>query len=157
MAAADRLVPRTAPRAASRAAGPSLAFALALGACATPAYAPCPVDAAPLPEDAFARCQATVRRLYGGVAEADAATCRVQSVWTPVADPPGERRATVFRDDAAPDDLAVIVELRWLSVPWLGLPQWTTARGDAAAERELANALREALTPSPPRIAERSR
>ena len=38
-----------------------------------------------------------------------------------------------------------LVELRRLSAPMLAEPQWTAVRGDADAERELAEALADAL------------
>lgn len=122
-------------------------LAVALAACASPPYAPCPVELEQaLPADAFDRCRDVLLREYGAIAEADAAAFRLQTRWQPIADPPGERRATVFLDPDAPvTDLAVVVELRWLSTPWLGVPEWTVARGDAPAERELAGALRDAL------------
>ncbi len=109
---------------------PLAAFALA--ACASPPYAPCPVELEePLPADAFTRCRDLLLREYGGFAEVDAAAFRLQTRWLPVADPPGERRATVFLDrGAGATDLAVVVELRWLSIPWFGVPGWTVARGD---------------------------
>src|SRR5688572_1891248 len=121
-----------------------------LAACGTPPYAPCPVELQdPLPADAFLRCREVLVREFGGIAEADAAAFRIQTRWQPVADPPGERRATVFLDRGAPSpDLAVIVELRWLTIPWFGVPAWSEARGDQAAERALASALREALEPT---------
>ncbi|MGB3969178.1 MAG: hypothetical protein WBO45_20760, partial [Planctomycetota bacterium] len=107
----------------------ALAFAALLTACASAPYAPCPVACdQPLPADAFARCRRTLERTYGGLAASDEVGFRLQTVWTPVADPPGERRATVFRADDAPADLAVVVELRWLTVPWFGLPGWTGPR-----------------------------
>jgi len=119
-------------------------------ACAAPRYAPCPVGlAGALPADAFAVCREVLRQRYGDVAVADVDTFRLQSGWVPVQDPPGERRATIVRDDSgrAPD-LAVVVELRRVSVPLLGAPGWTTPRGDDAAERDLAQALRAALAPA---------
>ena len=57
----------------------------------------------------------------------------------------GERRASVYRDPGRGRSLAVVVELRRLSTPILGWPRWTEPRGDAASERVLAAALREAL------------
>lgn len=123
----------------------ALAATLA-GACASVPYAPCPVGLAGLPPDAFARCLDVLQQRYGPLVVADAGAFRLQSGWQASVDPPGERRATVFRDGGA--DLAVVVELRWLSLPVVGLPGWTEPRGDAAAERELAAALRVALAPA---------
>jgi hypothetical protein len=127
-----------------------LAFVcLFAGACATSAYEPCPVECVqPLPADAFTRCRDLLQRTYGGIAMSDEATFRLQTGWSPIADPPGERRATVFRDTEADNDLAVVVELRWVTVPVFGLPSWTEPRADDAAERELAGALRKALEPT---------
>jgi hypothetical protein len=126
------------------------AFVAALAvvaACASPPYAPCPVElAAPWPDDAFTRCRAVLLRDYGALAIDDAARFRLQTTWVPVAEPVGERRATVFCGDPhARDGLVVVVELRRVSVPWFGTPGWSEPRGDHAAERELANALALAL------------
>jgi hypothetical protein len=125
----------------------AIAF-LALAACTAGPYEPCPVVAAgSLPPDAFGRCRAVIQSMYGPLAVADAERFLLQSEWAPVAEPVGERRASVFRDDAHDGDLAVVVELRRLTTPWLGLPEWSTARGDSPAERDLAAALRAALQP----------
>jgi len=129
--------------------GRSLAEAALLAAlsaaCATPAYAPCPVELpGALPADAFGRCRDVLLRTYGDLAIADESAFRLQTGWQPVREPPGERRATVFREAGA-SGLAVVVELRWLSVPWIGMPAWTEPRGDDTAERELARLLHEAL------------
>jgi len=119
------------------------ALAAALAACAGPRYAPCPVELdGPLPPDAFATCQRVLGTRYGVLAVVDPERFLMQSPWVPVGDPPGERRASVFRDGGG---LAVVVELRWLTSPLVGLPGWSPARGDAAAERELAETLRSAL------------
>lgn len=124
-----------------------LAVATAAG-CRTPAYAPCPVElAAPLPADAFQRCRDVLRQRYGRLEVVDAGAFRLQSGWSAIQDPAGEQRATVFREDAAGEnELVVVVEVRWPAVPLLGAPSWTGPRGDAAAERELAALLRDALT-----------
>lgn len=140
MAGADRRAPVLS----------ALTFAALAVACATPAYAPCPVECVqPLPADAFARCRGVLQSTYGAIAESDEATFRLQTGWLPIADPPGERRATVFRDTDAGNDLAVVVELRWITMPVVGLPSWTEPHGDDAAERELAAALRSALEQRP--------
>ena len=120
-------------------------LAALLAACAAPAYAPCPVElSGALPADAFGRCRDGLLRTYGDLAIADERAFRLQTEWQPVREPPGERRATVFREAGA-SGLAVVVELRWLSVPLIGVPAWTEPRGDDTAERELARLLREAL------------
>ncbi len=125
-------------------------LALLLVACRSGGYAPCPVEVrGGLPADAFARARAVLQQQYGRLAVVDEASFLLQTPWVAVEDPPGERRASVFRDPQAPDDdLAVVVELRWVSVPAFGLPDWSPPRGDAAAERELAAVLREALNPA---------
>src|SRR5262245_54517533 len=121
----------------------ALLFAALVPACAMAPYAPCPVDVpAPLPADAFARCREVILRNYSGLVVADAVGFRLQTDWTPVADPQGERRATLYRETGTTDGgLVVVVELRWLSAPWFGTPNWTEPHGDAAAERELAQQL----------------
>ncbi len=124
----------------------AIGFLLAAAGCAAPAYSPCPVQCgSDLPTDAFARCRSVLRQQYGELAVADESHFLIQSAWLPIADPPGERRASVFAESASPGELVVVVELRWLSIPWFGLPSWTDPRGDAAAERALAEALRDAL------------
>ena len=117
---------------------------LALAACAGLPYAPYPLDlASGLPPDAFPRCQDVLRHRYGSIAVADAAAFRLQTEWMPTAEPPGERRAAVFRTDDG--GLAVVVELRRLSEPLFGVPRWTEPRGWSEAERELADWLQAAL------------
>lgn len=123
-----------------------LALALATSGCVTPGYSPYPLDLErKLPADAFERCRAVLLNRYGTLAQADGNAFRLETAWQPVADPVGERRASVFRDPNHPDSLAIVVELRRLSVPIVGVPHWTTARGDDQAERDLAGWLRESL------------
>lgn len=129
-----------------------LPMAIAVGAamasaCRSPAYAPCPVElSAPLPSDAFQRCRDVLRQRYGRLEVADPAAFRLQTGWSPVAQPAGERRATLFRESVPGEPgLVVIVEVRRPAVPLVGPPAWTEPRGDAVAERELAALLREAL------------
>lgn len=129
-----------------RRAAAMVAVSTLLAACAGARYEPCPLQlGTPLPDDAFVRCRDELARRYGGLAIADRAAFLLQTDWVPVADPIGERRASVFRSDVV-QDLAVVVEFRSLSTPWFGVPQWTEPRGDAPAERDLAAALRAALT-----------
>lgn len=123
------------------AAGSLLAAAVHLGACAVP-YRPCPVDV-PLPADAFVRCRSVLLAVGGGLAVADAEPLRLQSDWYEVPERGCERRATV---SAGERGLEVVVEARWLTTPWFGTPTWSDARPDPAAERELAERLRAALT-----------
>jgi hypothetical protein len=114
-------------------------------ACAAPTYAPCPVELdGPLPADAFAQCQRVLLERYGSLAVADAAAFRLQTDWLATDNPPRERRATVFHE---PEGLVVVVETRALHTPLFGLPKWSTLRGDAAAERELAGHLQKGLSP----------
>ncbi|MCC7399671.1 MAG: hypothetical protein IT455_21585 [Planctomycetes bacterium] len=132
-----------APERRLRRGGAVLGLALLAVGCGLARYAPCPVVvAAPLPDDAFERCREVLVRDYGALAESDAVAFRLRSGWAPCQDPPGQRRAAVFRDAAG---LAVVVELRWLALPWFGVPQWTAPRGDDAAERELAERLASVL------------
>ena len=120
--------------------------------CSVPGYSPYPLDLAQkMPADAFSRCRAVLLSQYGALTEADAADLRFETAWKPISDPVGERRALVFRDASREDSLSIVVELRWLSVPLVGVPHWTTARGDDRAERALAELLRESLrTLAPP-------
>jgi hypothetical protein len=125
-----------------------LVWLLAASACAVQPYSPCPVDVpAALPAGAFAACRQVLADSYGTVVVADEQAFLLQTAWAPT-DPAGERRAAVFRDptSSSPDALAVVVEVRRISEPLLGLPQWTAPRGDPAAERELAESLAAALT-----------
>lgn len=123
------------------------ALATVSAACGSTPYAACPVPlTAPLPADAFDRCQQVMRQQGGGLVVADASPLRLQTGWAAVDDPPGERRCSVFVDDTVdPPGLAVVVELRWLRESWIGVPGWSEPRGDDAAERQLAAALAEAL------------
>ena len=121
-----------------------MALVLVAG-CATVPYAPCPVElGAPLPSEAFAVCKRVLGRRFGGVTLADEAAFLLQSGWVPVAEQPGERRASVFCEGG---ELMVLVESRWLSEPVIGLPAWSAVRADPAAERELAAVLRAELLP----------
>lgn len=131
---------------ARRELGAILVSTLLAAACASPGYSPYPLDLEhKLPPDAFARCRAVLLDDFETITFSDAEQFRLETGWLPVADPPGERRATIYRDDERPASLAVVVELRRLRVPLIGLPHWTTSRGDAWSERQLADRLREAL------------
>lgn len=122
---------------------------LLLCGCAVAPYAPCPVELRePLPADAFERCRGVLLRSYHVFVVDDEAGFRLQTDWEPVQEPVGERRATVFREPGRSEGgLAVVVELRWPTLPWFGLPTWSEPRGDAAAERALAKELAAALGP----------
>jgi hypothetical protein len=132
------------------AASKTLRLALLLPvACTVRPYEPCPVAwSGPLPADAFATCQRVLAARYGALQVADPEAFLLQSAWAPVADPPGERRASVFLDRG---ELAVVVEVRWVREPVLGLPEWSSIAADQAAERQLAVALAEQLAVVPPR------
>lgn len=118
-----------------------------LAACATTAYAPCPVAwQGPLPVDAYDRCKAVLEVRASRLAIADRAPLRLQTEWQAAEDVAGERRWTVLQDDSVePPGLAVVVELRCLREPWLGSPGWGEPVGEPFAERELAAQLAEAL------------
>ncbi len=119
---------------------------LLLAACATLPYAACPVELeGDLPADAFARCKRLLGMRYGGITIADEAAFLLQTTWMAVAEPQGERRASVFLEAG---QLAVVVESRWLAEPLVGLPRWSSVRGDPFAERELAELLAAELRPS---------
>jgi hypothetical protein len=117
--------------------------------CAAAPYSACPIDfPGGLPPHAFAACRDVLVARFGALVTVDAAAFRLQSDWVGCTDLPGERRASVFRQgDGAAAGLGVVVELRRLSEPLVGLPRWTAPRGDAAAERELAELLRRAIDP----------
>ncbi|MFT7535106.1 MAG: hypothetical protein ACI85K_001057 [Hyphomicrobiaceae bacterium] len=119
---------------------------LLVASCSSAGYSPYPLDLEhKLPNDAFARCRAVLLNHYDTIAFSDAENFRLETEWLPISEPPGERRATVYRELALPASLAVVVELRRLTVPLIGVPHWTTARGDNYAERQLAEWLRECL------------
>ena len=135
----------------ARGEGVAWLAAVVLAACVSPAYSPCPLDLGhALPADAFARCRDVLLRRYDALTESDAENFRLQTAWSPSQDPPGERRATVYLDTVVADSLSVVVELRYVRLPWFGLPGWTSPRGDAAAERELVEELRSALADPDP-------
>ncbi|MFK7741159.1 MAG: hypothetical protein AB8H80_12645 [Planctomycetota bacterium] len=122
-----------------------LAASLA-SACVAPRYSPYPLDLShELPEDAFARCRAVLLADFEVLEHVDEGHFRIQTGWQPTREPPGERRATIYRESDRQRSLAVVVEQRWLEVPLLGPPAWTPPRGDAQAERLLADRLRDAL------------
>lgn len=129
--------------------GVALFAALGGAACSSATYSACPILVPnELPEDAFSRCKEILRTRFGGFDVVDEAAFRLQTTWLATRDPPGEARATVFRDATPdrPDGLALVVEVRRLTEPMFGLPGWTAVRGDPAAERELADVLARGLT-----------
>lgn len=124
---------------------------LLLVGCSAAGYSPYPLDLGhDLPSDAFQRCRDVLLHRFYALTRSEASTFHLQTDWAPSQDPPGERRATVYVDPEFAQSLAVVVELRRLSLPMIGWPGWTAPRGDAAAERELASALREALSDPAP-------
>ncbi len=125
------------------------AFVATAAGCAASAYSACPIDfPGGLPPHAFVACRDLLAARFGALVVVDAAAFRLQTGWVACSDLQGERRASVFRQtDGAVAGLGVVVELRRLSEPLLGLPRWTAPRGDAAAERELADLLRAAINP----------
>lgn len=119
---------------------------LLVASCSSASYSPYPLDLGhKLPDDAFARCRAVLLNHYDTIAFSDAESFRLETEWLLISDPPGKRRATVYREQSRSDSLAVIVELRRLTVPLIGMPRWTMARGDGYSERQLADWLRESL------------
>jgi hypothetical protein len=125
----------------------AMLLAVLTAACAPSTYAPCPVDVRDLPADAFARCRGVLEERVGAMAVADEQAFLLQTAWVPFGDK-AERRASVFRDPApgVPSALAVVVEVRHIREPLVGLPEWSDSRGDPETERELADALVEALS-----------
>lgn len=123
-----------------------LSLVLLAAACASPGYSAYPLDLDhKLPPDAFSRCRAVLLDHFGTLTRSDANEFRLETAWQPIAEPVGERRATVYRDREHANSLAIVVELRRLTVPLVGVPHWTSVRGDDRAERELAELLRESL------------
>jgi len=123
-----------------------MASLLLFGACSVAGYSPCPLDLPhKLPADAFARCRYVLLSHYDTIEYSDSAAFRLETAWQPIADPPGERRASVYRDEQHPESLAIVVELRRLTIPLIGVPHWKSVRGDEQSERQLAEWLRESL------------
>lgn len=124
-----------------------LCAAMVLAACHTGPYRPTPVEiAAPMPEDAFARCRALVGARFGAIAFADEERFLLQSGWQPTSEPRGERRVSVFREGGG---LAVLVEVHEVVESLFSLPEWGPVHGDEAAEHELAAALAANLAARP--------
>jgi hypothetical protein len=126
-------------------AAPSLLFAFA-AACAVAPYDPLVV--APergLPADAFERCIAVLHGRFQRIVLADADAFRLQTDWVPGPDPDvaSQQRATVFRQG---DGVGCLVEARYLRLGWFDrLPAWSAPRPDPDLERELGEALAQAL------------
>ncbi len=125
----------------------TIAVCALAAACAVAPYSAFPVDVAGgLPPDAFATCRGVLRREFGELEFVDEERFLLRTGWAPVADPEGERRAAVFRDERG--GLGVVVELRRVSEPFVGVPAWTEPRGWDVGERDLARQLEAALTAS---------
>ena len=138
--------------AGARVLGAPFLAGMLLAACAASAYSPLPLElGGRLPQDAYGRCKEVLQNL-AALDVADEQAFLLRTAWYPIDDPLGERRAAVFpdADPYAGPDLAVVVEFRRPSMPLFGLPEWSTPRGDHAAERELAESLRQALTAQRP-------
>ncbi len=117
-----------------------------LSACAYSAYQPAQLTIpGGFPEDAFDRALAVMRQNWQPLAVVDEEAFRIQSSWLPheQGDTPGQKRSTLFLED--PVTLGVLVEVRYLSMPSFGTPQWSSIRGDPALEQQLVGALREAM------------
>ena len=113
--------------------------------CANLSYSPCPVELdGPMRADAFDITKQVLAARFGSLAFVDAATFRLQTGWVHAEGHAGQRRATVFRDG---DGLELIVEVRSIHEPLIGLPHWGPSRGDSVAERELAAILGRELSP----------
>jgi len=124
----------------------AIGLAVLAAACSNLPYSPCPIEFdGPLPEDAFVRARQVLAARYGALAVVDATAFRLQTDWVAADDRNGQRRVTVFRDAGG---LGLVVELRPLLEPLVGLPYWGEVRGDPAAERQLAGLLQRALTPT---------
>jgi hypothetical protein len=141
---------RSHRRCRTRAAASFCAVSVAAlaAACASGSYSPYPLALdGGLPPDAFARCRELLLVRFGALAVDDEPGFRLQTAWIATANPPGERRATVYRERIADtDELAIVVELRRITVPLVGAPHWTESYGDDAAERALARELEQVLT-----------
>ena len=97
------------------------------------------------PEDAFDRALVVLQQNWQPLAVVEREAFRIQSGWLAHerSGTPGQRRATVFLED--PVTLAVLVETRYLTMPALGDPEWTSVRGDPELEKQLVGALRSAM------------
>jgi hypothetical protein len=131
-----------------RRASVGLALVLVLGSgagCYTPAYQPETV-AIPPGAAAFAQLAGVVRARFGRLLVCDVPGRRLQSDWIDADEGrvPGKRRVSVFPVGAA--QIGIVVELSWLHQRADATPYWTPVVGDVACERELAAAVRAALT-----------
>lgn len=128
-----------------------LAAILCAAACAVPPYDPFPIDpVGGLPADAFARCCDLLAARELRIAERDPASFRLQTHWGPMTNTraTAQQRVTLFRHG---NGLGLLVEVRYMRQGLLdGLPEWTSARPDPELERELGDALSNALTLAAP-------
>lgn len=124
----------------------AVGMALLAAACATTPYEGYPLElSAPLSADAFGKCRDLLARAYGGIDVEDPTAFLLRTRWAPVAELPGEQRASIYR--AGDARLVVVVEVRRLTEPAFAMPRWTEPRGWDAAERRLADELRDRLFP----------
>lgn len=117
---------------------------LGLLGCAV-SYNPEPVrHATPLPADAFQKVVEVVSLRFRRLIVVDPAEFRIQTDWIPFqrGDTPGEKRATVFRDESG--RLQVLVEVRSFSLGQDALVVSPTY-GDRRSEEELAGAIEDIL------------
>ena len=99
----------------------------------------------PIGEPTFVTVADVARARFPRLLVCDPKAFRLQSDWVEAEDGavPGRRRLTVF--STAPGRVAVVVEVSWLHTGLDSTPYWSAPVGDAAAERELAAALRAAF------------
>ncbi len=99
----------------------------------------------PLPADAFEKILPLVRLQYRRLTVVDPVEFRIQTDWVPFqrGDTPGEKRATVFRDQSG--RLQVLVEVRSFSLGQDSLVV-SPIYGDRRSEEELAGSIEQILT-----------
>lgn len=94
-------------------------------------------------ESAFPLVLDAMRVEYPRLILVDHDAFRIQSAWTPYDDErAGQKRASVYMEE---EQLSVVVETRHLSLDLLGNPDWSSPRGHPRLERQLMNALLQAL------------
>lgn len=119
------------------------------GACTAPPYEP-GVVVVPRDPASFDVLLIAVREDYPQLVEADRERFRIQSDWLPCDDrgTPGQRRLTIYPDEAdGAGTLRVLVEARFLVLPLVGAPYWSTTRGHPYWEGQLVQKIRAATGP----------